>query len=102
MPTTEFTSFYDILEFANAQVETLLEESFTEIKPEDCGLDNRTAYKLWIGDDGIVIRCRAGKHRAGAGDGEEAVSGGGIRTEVQAADEIIALIDEGRSAAVED
>ena len=53
-------------------------------------------------DDGIVIRCRAGKHRAGAGDGEEAVSGGGIRTEVQAADEIIALIDEGRSAAVED
>lgn len=53
---TTFDSFNDILTFANDQVELLLASNFTIIKPEDCGLDNRTAYKLWIGDDGIVIR----------------------------------------------
>jgi hypothetical protein len=53
---TTFDSFNDILTFANEHVELLLETNFTKIKPEDCGLDTRTAYKLWIGDDGIVIR----------------------------------------------
>jgi hypothetical protein len=58
MSDTQVTSFDDILDFANEQVTGLLadEDQFTFIRPEDCGLDNRTAYNVWIGDEGIVIR----------------------------------------------
>ena len=52
-------------------------------------------------DDGVGVGNGAGKHRGGTRDGEESIGGSGVRTQVQAADPVITLIDEGGSGAVE-
>jgi hypothetical protein len=57
--TTE--TFQDIIEDAEDRVRNLVQR-LPEVLPEDLGLDNRSAYRLWVTDDGIIVTSRDDRH----------------------------------------
>jgi len=48
-------SVHDLVVEVEEKVHEII-QSFTEVKPEELGLDNRSAYKLYINEDFIACR----------------------------------------------
>lgn len=46
---------YEAIEETQTAAANVIEE-MTQIQPEECGLDNRAGYRLWINEDAIAVR----------------------------------------------
>ena len=47
---------YNIKQVLNEMVEQLIDEEFRVVKSSEVGLDNRSAYQLFINEDHIAVR----------------------------------------------
>ena len=48
---------YEAIEEVKTAADEVI-EGMTQIKPEQCGLDNRAGYRLWINEDAIAVNRR--------------------------------------------
>lgn len=51
---------YELMNEINNKVDALIDEEFRPVKPEEVGLDTRSAYQLFINEDFIAVR-KSGK-----------------------------------------
>ena len=49
-------NLYTIKNLMNEMVEQLIDDEFRLVKPTEVGLDNRSAYQLFINEDYIAVR----------------------------------------------
>ena len=49
-------AIYELMNEVNAKVDQLIDDEFRSVKPEEVGLDTRSAYQLFINEDFIAIR----------------------------------------------
>ena len=47
---------YNIKQVLNEMVDQLIDDEFRVVKPVEVGLDNRSAYQLFINEDHIAVR----------------------------------------------
>ena len=47
---------YELMNEINDKVDQLIDEEFRSVKPEEVGLDTRSAYQLFINEDFIAVR----------------------------------------------
>ena len=47
---------YNIKQVLNEMVDQLIDDEFRVVKPTEVGLDNRSAYQLFINEDYIAVR----------------------------------------------
>jgi hypothetical protein len=53
--TGTYATLNQLKQSINDMVTEFIEENFKEVKPADIGLDERSATRVFVGDDGIAI-----------------------------------------------
>ena len=50
------SKLYELMNEINDKVDQLIDDEFRSVKPEEVGLDTRSAYQLFLNEDFIAIR----------------------------------------------